>query len=422
MSLSRGVATAAALLALLVVAGAPVGAQDADACYALTPEEVSAAVPGTYESQGGFPGTCQWHGTSSAGEAVDVMLYSFAGSTSDFSIDPGAEETTVAGYPAVTMTDTTTDPPAGAVGIQIGDDIVLLTVSTNDPSVDLLAAASQLAPIAVERVAAGAPSEPEPDGVPVESTHGDPCSLFSTDELSELMGATLSVFPDFESCRWDSADGVKSVVVSFIEGGLTTLKTVYPDGEDITVAGQPAYQIDQSFPGMAGWQVDVDLGPDTMSLLVTSTDETLDAAAVAMGLVETAFDSGLQVLPEPEGVVTACQLATPEEIASAAGVDASLSVSDYETSCTYEGGEGNKHVVIYVAMQDPATFGMAIQGLGGTEMEGPGDRSWWLADYDSLASLQGDLALQVTVMPDKETAEAKLQQMATSIMEVLLAP
>ena len=65
------------------------------------------------------------------------------------------------------------------------------------------------------------------------------------------MGTTLSSFPDVESCRWDSADGGSSVSVSFAEGGLTTLKTLFPDGEDITVAGQPAYQVDQGFPGLA---------------------------------------------------------------------------------------------------------------------------------------------------------------------------
>jgi len=410
-----------ALLASLALAGAPVAAQDGDVCYALTPEEIAAAVPGTYESQGGFAGTCQWHGTSSGGEAVDAILYVFP-PDSGFDIVPGAVETTIEGYPAFTMTDTTTDPPAGAVAIEVGGDMVMLTVSTSDAAVDLLAAASQLAPIAVGRVAEGASSEPEPDGAPVESTHGDPCSLFTSEELSDLMGAPLEAFPDFESCRWDSADGERSIVVSFIEGGLTTLKTVYPDGEDMTVAGQPAYQIDQSFPGMVAWQVDVDLGPDTMSLLVTSLDDTLDAASIATGLAESAFSNGLQVLPEPEGVLTACQLATPEEIAAAAGVDVKLSVKDYEIQCTYDGGKGNKHIMIYVAMQDPSTFAMAIEGLGGTEIDGPGERSWWMADYATLASLQGDLALQVTVTPDKQTSEAKLQLVATAIMETLLAP
>ncbi len=414
---------ATALLASLALAGVPAAAQDGDLCYALTPEEVAAAATGTFEAQGSFPGTCSWHGTSAAGETVDVILYSVAGSTSDLSVDPRVVQTTVAGYPAVTMTDTTTDPPGGAVGIEVGDDLVMVTVSTGDPAVDLVAVASELASIAVGRVADGAPSEPEAGGAPVEGTHGDPCSLVSTDALSALMGTTLSPFPDVESCRWDSADGGSSVSISFAEGGLTTLRSVFPDGEDTTIAGQPAYQIDQGFPGLAGWQVDVDLGPDTMSVLVTSTDEALDVATIARELAETAVSSGgVHVLPEPEGVVAACQLATPEAIAVAAGIDTELKVLDLETSCTYEGGTGNRHLMIYVAMQDPATFGMAIEALGGTSIDGPGERSWWMADYQTLATQQGDLALQVTVAPDKQTSEGQLQQLATAIMEVLLAP
>ena len=218
----------------------------------------------------------------------------------------------------------------------------------------------------------------------------------------------------------DSDDSGASVSISFAEAALATLKTLYPEGEDIMVAGQPAFEVDQSFPGMAAWQIDVDLGPDRVSLLVISTDETLDVASIARELSASAFDNGLRVLPEPEGVVTACGLATPEEIAAAAGVDAKLTVLDYETACTYEGGEGNKHVIIYVAMQDAAMFEMAIQALGGTEIDGPGERSWWLADYDSLATLQGDLALQVTLTRDTETTE--LQQTTVAIMEALLAP
>jgi hypothetical protein len=418
---SRAALAAAAALALVALMGAPAGAQD-DLCDALTLTEIATAIPGTYDAPGGFSDACQWHGSTVSGDAVDVILYLIPGSLGDFDVDPAAVDVNVAGLPALSFTDMTTDPPAGAVAVEVGGDVVLLTVSAGDPGVDPGAAASQLASSAVSRIAEGGASAPEPDATPVESTHGDPCSIFSAETLSELMGTTLSAFPDGEACRWESDDSGASVSISFAEGSLATLKTLYPDGEDIMVAGQPAFEVDQSFPGMAAWQIDVDLGPDTVSLLVISTDETLDVASIARELSESAFDNGLRVLPEPEGVVTACGLATPEEIAAAAGIDAKLSVLDYEIACTYEGGEGNKHVIIYVAMQDAAMFEMAIQALGGTEIDGPGERSWWLADYDSLATLQGDLGLQVTLTRDTETTEAKLQQTTVAIMEALLAP
>jgi hypothetical protein len=411
-----------ALLALMTIQGIPVGAQEDDLCHVLTPEDLAGAVPGTYDAPSGFAGTCQWHGTSSAGEALDVLAYLIPGAASDFAIDPAAVETTVAGFPAITFRDLTVDPPAGAVAVETGGNVILLTVATADPAVDVGAVAVRLVSSAIGRIGEGPDSSSAADGAPVEGSREDPCSLFSAEELSAATGAALSAFADVRSCRWDAADGGTSISVSFSEGGLTTLRTLYPDGEDITVAGQPAYQVDQGFPGLAAWEIDVDLGPDTMSLLVTSTDEQLDISSLARGLIETAFGRGLEVLPEPEPVATACQLATPEAIAEAAGVGGTLTAQDYETACAYEGGKGDKHIVIYVALQEPAKFEMAIEGLGGSEIDGPGDRSWWMADAATLATVQGELALQVTVAPTRELGDAKLQQLARAIMEVLLAP
>ena len=63
---SRVAVAATAGLALVVLIGWPAAAQDGDLCYALTPEEISDAVSGTYEARGSFPGTCSWEGTTSS--------------------------------------------------------------------------------------------------------------------------------------------------------------------------------------------------------------------------------------------------------------------------------------------------------------------------------------------------------------------
>ena len=68
-----------------------------------------------------------------------------------------------------------------------------------------------------------------------------------------------------------------------------------------------------------------------------------------------------------------CQLATPEEIAAAAGLKTKLTLQDYDTVCSYDGGEGSKHVLISVASQDAANFKSIITQLGGVEVPGPGD-------------------------------------------------
>ena len=161
-----------------------------------------------------------------------------------------------------------------------------------------------------------------------------------------------------------------------------------------------------------------------MSLMVSSTDPALDIEDLARRLTDIAFARGLTVMPEPQGVTVTspCQLATPDEIAAAAGLHVTLKLQDLETACSYEGGKGGKHILIYVAMQDPSTFDGMIAAVGAAPIDGPGDASWWWKDYASLFTRQGDLALQVAITPDKQTPQTKLQQMAIAIMEVLLAP
>lgn len=421
----RAAVVMAIALASLAAVVSPVAAQDGDVCFALTAEEITAAIPGTFEGAVGSPPTCQWQGTTSGGEPVRLLLAYYPASLADLDLETvQPTETTIAGYPALTALDDAADPPNGAAAVQVGDNVVVLVVSSGDPAVDLIDAATQLAPIAAERLAA-APVDAEPDvaaDTSADSTHPDPCSLFTAEELAAATGATLSPIPDGGSCRWESSDAGSSVSVAFDAAGLTTIESLFPDGEHITVAGQPAYQVDLGFAGLPASQVSIDLGPDTISVLVSATDPSADVVTLARDLTETAFGHGLQVLPEPEGVVATCQLATPEEIAAAAGLGFKLKLTDYETFCAYEGGKGNKHVMIQVASQDAATVAAAMTSLGATDVAGPGDQSWWLADYGSLTTLQGDLALQVTLMPDKKMPEAKLQKAAIAVMEALLAP
>jgi len=425
--LFRGIFVGALLSALVALGGSPAVAQEGDICQALTPEELTAAVPGTYDAPGSFPGTCQWHGTSEAGDAIDVILYAIPGTAADLGLAAaGGEETSIAGHVAYTMTDPSMDPPGGLAAVDTGASVLLLTVSTGNESVDLVAAAKRLAEVAIGRIESLALAVPIDDTLPDENAERDSCALFSADELSDTMGATLSAFGDGYGCRWDSSDGSSSVSVAFDQAGLTTLESMFAGGEHITLGDQPAYQVDLGFPGFAASQVSLDLGPEAISLLVTSADAELDVASVARQLMETALTRGLEVSPEAEPVTGMaegpCQLATPEEIAAAAGLDGEVTFQDFEIACLYEGTTGDGHVVIYVAIQDPATFAFVIDGLGGAEIDGPGEQSWWMADISTLATRQGDLALQVTVTPDEQTDPATLQATAIAIMEALLAP
>jgi hypothetical protein len=299
-SLLRCVPIAASVLVLAIsVSAGSVAAQSGGVCDALTADDLSAAVAGTFDAPVPFPEGCQWHGSSAGGGAVDLMVVSTAGSPDDFDV-AGGLPSTVAGFPALSISDATVDPPTAGVVIDLDGNIVLLTLSSDDAAVDLAGAASALAEVAVPRL--------------VETTSDD---------------------------------------------------TAASDGD-------------------------------------TSTSDGDSAAGQA--------------------AVAPCELATPAEIAAALGLDVKLKLQDYEVACDYQGGKGKNHIAVYVQTQDPTTFDGMIASVGATEVDGPGDTNWWWTDYASLFSRQGDLVLQVAIQTGKDVPDAKLQSMATSIMETLLAP
>jgi len=176
------------LLTLGVAGGGLANAQDEDLCFALTTEEIAAAIPGTYDAPAGFPDSCQWHGTSSGGDPVDMVLYAAPGSADDLSTGDTVA-TTIGGFQGFTASDTTRDPPAGIAAADLGGTVV--TLSLSGPSVDPAVVASGLAEIAVGRIAeraSGVPAGDDGSGTePGAGTHGDPCSLFTTDEIAGLM-------------------------------------------------------------------------------------------------------------------------------------------------------------------------------------------------------------------------------------------
>ena len=235
MPLSRVAISGGVLLILLAAGVPPVAAQAGDLCGALTIEEVAAAVPGTYDAPAGFPDTCQWHGTTTAGADVDLIMYATPGSTADYAF-PGVVQIDIGGQPAFSMADPTGSVPTQVVGAGLGDRLLLVTLATDDSSVDLPASAAQLASTAVDRLAS-AISQPHLDVAPADATHGDPCSLLSEAELATLMGVTLTAVPDGSGCVWQQADTsadapIASVSVAFDSGGLATFQSIFPDGQE----------------------------------------------------------------------------------------------------------------------------------------------------------------------------------------------
>lgn len=424
-SLSR-VALALALMGVLVSLGVvQVAGQDGEEpCGGLTTGDLTAALTGSYSFTGGASGVCGWEGTTEAGGALAVQLFETTDMTFQDLKDqaPGGSDTTIAGLPGYLATDATTDPPSSAAAVDLDGRIVVVSVATNQSAVDMKAALTRLAETAVPRLIEAGPAEPETPAQPETATHGDPCALFSADELAAILGVAVTASGDAASCTWVSDPS--SVSVAYDQGDLTFFKSIFPDGQDITVGGQPAYQYGSEAGGFDQSTVSLDLGPETISIIVSSTDPAVDAAAVAVQLAEAALAGGLEVQAEPDTApgFRVCKRLSPEELATAAGVDVELTLVDLEAACTFYGGAGRKQISIYLAKQDAASLDVAARDLGGTEVPDLGDRSWWSKDYKTLRTRQGDVGISVTLTLGKRFKDAQLLEMARGIMTALLAP
>ena len=119
---------------------------------------------------------------------------------------------------------------------------------------------------------------------------------------------------------------------------------------------------------------------------------------------------------------TLCSLATPEEIATAAGLDAALTLSEFDGTCSYESITDEGYVLIYIARQDPAVFEAALPSVGAEEIDGPGDTDWWASGLATLFSRTGDEVLQVSYSSSAAPSDDEMREASIAIMSALLAP
>ena len=239
------------------------------------------------------------------------------------------------------------------------------------------------------------------------------------------MGEPLTSEGDAGRCDWHpglTSESSKSVGVGFDSGGLTVMRTTFPDGHDVTVAGHPGYQTGYDFGSSRLSIVSVDLGPVTMNVSVDSDDPALDADAVALQLMELAFSRGLAVGPEPSALPSPCAILSPAEVAVAVGTKVKLEVQDYETSCWFSGGQDSGSVQVIVSALDAGALDILFPGNGGEEIQGVGDEAWWLSGaYPTLYARQGDRTYSVSISLGKQAKDAKLRGMAQAILELVFS-
>ena len=122
-----------------------------------------------------------------------------------------------------------------------------------DPVVYLTQVAELYVPLIpeLEVDVAVAPIEPTVAEIEVPSL----CETVSLDQLNSLSSASFDdVFGGGDFCNYSSLDpdsGYSVVGISINSLGLNDMKDFFPDGEDLTVAGQPAYrQAEQLWVGL----------------------------------------------------------------------------------------------------------------------------------------------------------------------------
>lgn len=290
---------------LLAAAGAQsAAAQGTDLCGVLTSEDLSASIPGTNMAPMGMEGTCQWMGTTSSGVGVIVVAYSVPGSATDV---PGGEVIDIAGHPAFSAADPAAAAPTHVVGVETDGNLLVLSVTVEDTTLDVSTIATALATAAIERY------QPEASLAPVSPP---------------------------------------------------------PMGPSASPEGPPASAVASTTPVAAG---------------------------------------------------SICELATPQEIAAAAGLDVELNVQDLEVACSWDALSDEGYVLIYAARQDPGAFEAVLASLGAEETEGPGEQDWWVPSMATLFSRQADLMLQVSYSSSVAPDEDELKAVTTAIMETLLA-
>jgi hypothetical protein len=269
----------------LLTAGPAVQAQDETeqpVCALLTAQEVGQAIgaevaEGVGWSYEGYA-TCDWI-------ALDPASFAYAdaewqGITLDqiSSGMPGGTELTVGGRPAYLA------PDVGALFIQLESGLLTLSMEGGSPDIDIQTALTALGEAAIPRAGslpvppAVEPTDLEEPGPPEGDAVADAfCALFTPEEVGAVLGTEVEAAPSFESCSWTSTaqDGsFASFSAGWTFGTLDDQRQTWPDGQDLTVGGLPAYS-----------------APELGSLFVETSDGTLMLTAFGFGADGSELDA-----------------------------------------------------------------------------------------------------------------------------------
>jgi hypothetical protein len=279
--------------------------------------------------------------------------------------------------------------------------------------------------------------------LPAAAQDSELCGVLTADDLSAAIPGSYAAPSGFPgSCQWggvtDSGSGV--VVIAYTAPGSAG---DMPGAEVIDIGGRVAFSMVDPAMTMPTQVVGVETATGQLFIMtVASDDAAIDLAAAASALVEAAverYESGAGAsaapaasVPEASAVAPAasaptavsdlCTRATPEEVAAAAGLDASLTLEELDGTCSYQSMSDDGYVFIYVARQDPAAFEAALPVVGAEEIDGPGEADWWASSLATLFSRTGDEVIQVSYASSAAPSDDEMRAASIAIMSALLAP
>lgn len=261
-------------------------------CGLASPEELSALSSLQYDTSQGFGDVCTYSTSSfDAYHSVTLSLDRGIALSDMTQWYPEGQETSVAGLPAFAVNDTLfVQVEEGVLQVQayLGEDDATM-------GLDPLSAAIQVAELFIPRLAQ-LPGDPLDDLDPDDGSFpptddvdvsGSLCDLLTLEELNALASPQYAdATGDSGTCTYSTAASDTSfsmVSTSLLPGtSLDELKSYFPEGEDLSVAGHDAYSAIE--------QLWVDVGDDilvvTAMTFATSGDEDLDLAVYRKQIAE----------------------------------------------------------------------------------------------------------------------------------------
>jgi hypothetical protein len=220
---------------------------------------------------------------------------------------------------------------------------------------------------------------------------------------------------------------------------LDALRASFPGGEDVEVGGAPAYRFGSASPELGTETLILPLGPQTLTLTVSTTDPDVEVEAAAHLLAEAALAGGatgsspasstspgsLSASPGPAASLAVgawCEGLTAEAVSAAVGVEVTaLPNQTIEGSCGWIGGPIGEEIAVEINRLDASTLEDLAASFGGTPVDGLPFAAWWAPEFEVLHALAGDTAFHVYIASGGLLDEADAKARAIALAQAFVA-